>query len=82
MSETKSAKLLAEVQWGIIPGTVDGNKQWGWSRDEVEAALDGIENTDGLGDAWRKLMHAAYEEFDQRMNPAYHNWVTLTWLWL
>jgi len=71
MTTTKSAKLLAEVQWGIIPGTVDGNKQWGWSREEVDAA-----------ESWQTLMAAAYEEFDKRMSPAHHNWVTLTWLWL
>jgi hypothetical protein len=71
MSETKSAKLLAEVQWGIIPGTVDGQKQWGWSREEVEAA-----------ESWQDLMKGAYEEFNNRMSPAHHNWVTMTWLWL
>jgi hypothetical protein len=71
VSETITAKLLVEVQWGIIPGTVDGNKQWGFSREQVEQA-----------ESWRSLMNAAYEEFDRRMNPAYHNWVTLTWLWL
>jgi hypothetical protein len=70
MAETKQAKLLAEVQWGIIPGTVDGNKQWGWSREEVEGA-----------ESWQQLMAAAYDEFNRRMNPSYHNWVTLTWLW-
>ena len=69
--EIKSAKLLAEVQWGIIPGQVDGNRQWGWSREEVEQA-----------ESWQTLMAAAYEEFNERMNPGYHNWVTLTWLWL
>jgi hypothetical protein len=72
MTETKMAKLLVEVQWGIIPGTVDGNKQWGWSREEIEAE----------GGTWQILMAEAYKEFDRRMNPAYHNWVTLTWLWL
>ena len=71
MTETKSAKLLVEVQWGVIPGTVEGSKKWGWSRDEVEAA-----------ESWQKLMAAAYDEFSLRMEPNYNNWVTLTWLWL
>ena len=71
MSETKMAKLLVEVQWGIIPGTVDGNRQWGFDREEVDAA-----------ESWQQLMAAAYEEFDRRMSPAEHHWVTLTWLWL
>ena len=71
MNETKSAKLLVEVQWGIIPGTVDGNKQWGWSREEIEVA-----------ESWQQLMHEAYDEFSLRMDPSSHNWVTLTWLWL
>jgi hypothetical protein len=70
MSDTKMAKLLVEVQWGVIPGTVDGNEQWGFSGDDVEAA-----------ESWQTLMAAAYEEFNRRMNPRYHNWVTLTWLW-
>lgn len=78
---TKSAKLLVEVQWGVIPGTVDGNKQWGYDRAEVEAALDESEQRPGE-EVWRKLLAPAYEEFDRRMNPNYHNWVTLTWLWL
>jgi hypothetical protein len=80
MAEMKSAKLLAEVQWGIIPGTVDGNKQWGWSREEVEAALDALTEDDT--EKWRGLLHEAYAEFDRRSNPNAHNWVTLTWLWL
>jgi hypothetical protein len=71
VSEVKSAKLLCEVQWGVIPGTVDGNRQWGFSREEVDAA-----------ESWQDLMAAAYEEFSMRMNPRAHNWVTLTWLWL
>lgn len=70
-AETKMAKLLVEVQWGVIPGTVEGNKQWGYSREEVDAA-----------DSWVKLMSAAYEEFNSRLDPRAHNWVTLTWLWL
>jgi hypothetical protein len=70
VTETKAAKLLIEVQWGVIPGTVEGNRQWGFSRDEVEKS------------GWSKLMEPAYAEMDQRMNPAYNNWVTLTWLWL
>jgi hypothetical protein len=79
-TETKMAKLLVEVQWGIIPGTVDGNRQWGYSREEVEAAFnDQIEGETG---AWQILMAPAYEEFDMRMSPAHHNWVTMTWLWL
>ena len=69
--EFKAAKLLVEVQWGVIPNTVEGNRQWGWSRDEVEAA-----------ESWQKLMSHAYDEFNQRMNPQHNNWVTLTWLWL
>ena len=71
MTETKSAKLLVEVQWGVIPGTVEGNRQWGFSREEVEAAS-----------SWDELMTAAYEEFYRRMNLQYNNWVTMTWLWL
>jgi hypothetical protein len=81
MTETKSAKLLAEVQWGVIPGTVDGNKQWGFSRDEVEAAFEEEQHPGEIG-AWHKLLHEAYDEFDRRMSPAHHNWVTMTWLWL
>lgn len=71
MGEVISAKLLAEVQWGIIPGQVDGNKQWAFTRDDVENA-----------ESWRTLLEDAYEEFNLRMNPEYHNWVTMTWLWL
>lgn len=81
MSETKMAKLLVEVQWGIIPGTVDGNRQWGFDREDVEAAFEEEQRPGDIG-AWRKLMHAAYDEFDRRMDPRAHNWVTLTWLWL
>jgi hypothetical protein len=75
------AKLLVEVQWGIIPGQVDGNKQWGYDREDVEAAFE-EEQAPGDAGAWRKLMAPAYDEMDRRMNPRYHNWVTLTWLWL
>lgn len=71
MGEMVSAKLLAEVQWGIIPGQVDGNKQWGFTREQVETA-----------ESWQELLAAVYEEFNLRMNPEYHNWVTMTWLWL
>ena len=70
-TETKMAKLLVEVQWGIIPGTVDGNRQWGYDREEVEEMT-----------SWRELLAPAYDEFDRRMSPAHHNWVTMTWLWL
>jgi hypothetical protein len=76
MNETKSAKLLCEVQWGVIPGTVEGQRQWGFSRDEIDAAFPMGSGT------WQDLMSAAYEEFDRRMNPAESNWVTMTWLWL
>jgi hypothetical protein len=82
MTETKMAKLLVEVQWGIIPGMVDGNRQWGYSREEVEAALDEGHWRYGERGAWQKLLDPAYAEFDERMNPQSHNWVTLTWLWL
>ena len=78
---TKMAKLLVEVQWGIIPGTVDGNRQWGYSREEVEAAFE-EEQYPGDRGAWQKLLDEAYAEMDRRMNPRSHNWVTLTWLWL
>ena len=71
MTETIQAKLLVEVQWGVVPGTVEGNKQWGFTREQVDAA-----------ESWQSLMSAAYEEFNQRLNPNYNNWVTLTWLWL
>jgi hypothetical protein len=59
------------VQWGVIPGQVDGNRQWGFTREQVEAA-----------ESWKDLLRDAYDEFDRRMNPNYHNWVTMTWLWL
>jgi hypothetical protein len=71
MTETRMAKLLVEVQWGIIPGQVDGNKQWGFDRAQVESAS-----------SWQELMASAYGEFEKRMDPSFHNWVTLTWLWL
>ena len=74
MSETgewKAAKLLVEVQWGIIPGQVVDNKQWGYTRAEIEDA-----------GSWQILMANAYDEFGRRMSPEHNNWVTLTWLWL
>ena len=71
MAETIEARILVEVQWGLIPGTVDGNRQWGYSREQVDAAK-----------SWDELLKPAYDEFDARMNPSAHNWVTLTWLWL
>ena len=68
---TIEPRILVEVQWGVIPGQVDGNKQWGYSREQVDAA-----------ESWQDLMQPAYAEFNSRMDPSYHNWVTLTWLWL
>lgn len=68
---TISPKLLVEVQWGVIPGTVEDNKQWAFTREQIDAA-----------ESWQKLMAAAYDEFSLRMHPDYNNWVTLTWLWL
>lgn len=68
---TISATLLAEVQWGVIPGTVEGQKQWAFTREQVEQA-----------ESWQELMKDAYEEFNTRMHPEYNNWVTMTWLWL
>jgi hypothetical protein len=62
------------VQWGVIPGTVDGNRQWGFSREDIEAVSE--------FETWQPLLHEAYAEFNRRMNPAHHNWVTMTWLWL
>lgn len=87
MPEAIMAKLLVEVQWGLIPGKPDGQKQWGFSREQVEAALDAAVESDPEADlihavAWHELLKAAYEEYDKRLNPAYHNWVTMTWLWL
>lgn len=72
MSETRiEARLLVEVQWGVIPGQVEDRRKWGFSREQVETA-----------ESWQELMSAAYEEFHLRMNPSFNNWVTLTWLWL
>jgi hypothetical protein len=69
--ETVSAALLVEVQWGVVPGTAEGMKQWGFTREQVETAT-----------SWRDLLSEAYDEFDGRMSPAHNNWVTMTWLWL
>ena len=71
MSEAISAALLVEVQWGVIPGTAEGSKKWGFTRDQVAES-----------ESWQQLMAEAYDEFNQRMHPAYSNWVTLTWLWV
>jgi hypothetical protein len=81
MTDTKMAKLLVEVQWGIVPGTVDGQRQWGYSREEIEMSFE-EDQRPGEPGAWRKLLAPAYEEFDRRMSPAHHNWVTMTWLWV
>jgi hypothetical protein len=71
MTENEQAQLLVEVQCGIIPGTVDYSKRWGYTREEVESA-----------ESWLMLLAPAYDEFNLRMNPNQHNWVTMTWMWL
>lgn len=78
---TIQAALLVEVQWGVVPGTVEDSKKWGFSREQVEAAFEEEQMPGDIG-AWRKLLHDAYDEFDRRLNPRQNNWVTLTWLWL
>ena len=71
MSDTKMAKLLVEVNWGVIPEVVEGNKRWGFTLEQVNEAQ-----------SWMELMQPAYDEFSLRLEPHQNNWVTMTWLWL
>lgn len=66
-----TAALIVEVRWGIIPGQAEGQERWGFTREQVETMK-----------SWEILLIGAYEEFNRRMNPNYHNWVTMSWIWL
>lgn len=62
--------MSIEVQWGVIPGTAEGQKQWHFSATDLENA-----------DNWDDLFTEAFDEYRKRSDPRINNWTTITWIW-
>lgn len=77
MAEMSTAKVLIQVQAGLVPGSPlpEYTKTWGITSDEWEAA----ENPGAL--LWERV-DAAQDLARQLMNPNHVNWVRLDWVWL
>jgi hypothetical protein len=76
-----SAKLLIEVQAGVIPGTPEPEftKRWGWTSVEQENLVKGdpAAKAQYIRIAGESREYAASLEDPQRFN-----WVRRDWLWL
>ena len=77
----QAAKLIIEVQAGVIPGQPmpEYTRRWGWTSDE-QAKL-------GAGDMktrekWIMIAGESREYAATLENPARVNWLRRDWIWL
>ena len=77
----EAAKLIIEVQAGVIPGTAmpEYTKRWGWTSSD-QAKLEAGDKD--ARENWIRIAGESREYAATLENPAQVNWVRRDWIWL
>jgi len=65
------SRVTVTVQWGILPSTISGIRDWSYDREDLQQAH-----------SWENLMQPAYESFRRHINPDPKHWVSLQITWV